>query len=95
MILILLDLVPERSLEFASGPNIIPSEWTQEFLRAETKWEELGPEEAGSTPLAHSWVPESRRVWAPPPRIQHRASVRRRLPPPPTIRWIKIALHRP
>lgn len=47
--LILLDLVPERSQKFTSGPNIIPSEWTQRSLRAEANWEGLGPEKAGST----------------------------------------------
>lgn len=41
--LILLDLVPEQSQKFASGPSIIPSEWTQRSLRAEANWEELGP----------------------------------------------------
>lgn len=38
---------------------MIPSEWRRESLWAEANWEELGPEKAGSTPLAHSWVPES------------------------------------
>lgn len=56
---ILLDLVPEWSWEYSFGPRIIPSEWTQKSLWAEANWAELGPEEAGSTPLALSWVPES------------------------------------
>lgn len=93
--LILLDLVPKQR-EYASGPRIIPSEWAEESLWAEVNWEELGSEKAGSTPLVHSWVPEfSKGSPAPPSCIQRRAGVRRRLPPPPTIRWIKIALHRP
>lgn len=51
-------------------------------------------------PLAHSWIPESGRrqgLTQPEPGPLLPAGVRRRrpLPPPPFIRWVKIAAHRP